>query len=87
MTSESEYYVVCAIEKNQGRNERGKFLKKRIKYMKSGCPKAHFSDSIDDAKLFKTFPKANFSLNAVSDVMNRKYNLDVIKVIKKIEIK
>lgn len=87
MTSENEYYVVCAIERMQRRDENGKFLKKRIKYMKTSCPKAHFCDSLDEAKLFKTLPKATYSLNGISKEMNRRYYIDIIKVSKKIEIK
>ena len=40
MTSENEYYVICAIERKQRRDEKGKFLKKRIRYMKNGCTEA-----------------------------------------------
>ena len=87
MTSENEYYVVCAIERKQRRDEKGKFLKKRIRYMKNGCPKASFCDSLDDAKLFKTLPKATYSLNGISKEMNCKYYMEITKVTKKIEIK
>lgn len=87
MTSEKEYYVVCAIERKQRRDKNGKFLKKEIRYMKTGCPKARFCDSLDDARLFKTIPKATYSLNGISNKMNWKYYMEIIKVTKKIEIK
>lgn len=87
MISEKEYYVVCAIERKQRRDKNGKFLKKEIRYMKTGCPKARFCDSLDDARLFKTLPKATYSLNGISNKMNWKYYMEIIKVTKKIEIK
>lgn len=86
MITEKEYYVVCATEKEQKRDEKGKFLKKRKKFLKNNCPKSVYTWSLDDAKLFGSHSKASFAINSINKITDKKYDIDVLRVKKTVEI-
>jgi len=78
--AEKTYYIVRGKEKVQIRDSKGHFLPKRVKYVTKSCPKAEYSRQLDKAKLFSSFPKANYALFGINKVSEKLYDFDIVPV-------
>ena len=76
----SKRYIVRGIEKIQRRDNKGHFLPKAKKYIIKTCPKVGYTRDITNAKLFKSFAKANYAMYGISDISNKLYDFDVVEI-------